>query len=253
MITKRLIPCLDVDKGRVVKGKKFVDIKDAGDAIELAKKYEKDGADELVFLDITASSDGRDIFLDLVKSVAQQIFIPFTVGGGIRSIQNIRQLLLAGADKVALNTAALETPVLIREGAAACGSQCMVVAIDVKKTGSGWSVFSHGGRKATGRDAVEWALEVERLGAGEILLTSIDRDGTKSGYDLELIQLLTRKLTIPVIASGGVGSWEDIRDAFLIGQADAALMASIVHSGEYTMTQLKKLLSEANISIRRKG
>ncbi len=251
MMTKRIIPCLDVDRGRVVKGTQFVDIRYAGDPVALAKAYAQQGADELVLLDITASIEHRDTMLDLVKSVAKEVFIPFTVGGGIRSIHHIRALLLAGADKVAINTAALQDEQLIRAAADLFGSQCIVLAMDVKQSPQGWRVYSHGGHKPTDKEAIAWATAAERLGAGEILLTSIDRDGTRRGYDLELLQSLTARLQIPVIASGGVGCWEDVRDAFTIGNADAALMASILHDGEYTIPELKRLLDAAGVAIRR--
>jgi imidazole glycerol-phosphate synthase subunit HisF len=250
MITKRLIPCLDVDKGKVVKGKKFVEICEAGDPLLLAKEYARQGADELVLLDITASHEGRNIFLDVVNTVAKQVFIPFTVGGGITSLTQMRQLLLAGADKVSINTAALQDPRLIKAAASMFGSQCVVVAIDVIKNEDSWSVYSHGGRKPTGRDAIAWAKEAEAHGAGELLVTSMDCDGTKQGYDLVLLKTLAQTVNIPIIASGGVGSWKHIRDAFLVGNADAALMASILHFKETTIPEIKTQLKQTGILVR---
>lgn len=255
MLAKRIIPCLDIDKGRVVKGVKFVNLKDAGDPVEAAQKYDESLADELVFLDITASSDNRDIILDVVRKTAESVFMPVTVGGGIRAVQDIRKLLLSGADKVSINTAALENPDLINEGAKLFGSQCIVVAMDVKKNVSAdakisWNVFSHGGRKNTGRDALAWAKEVEQRGAGEILLTSMDQDGSKSGYDLEITSRISGNVTIPVIASGGAGSLEHLCDALTIGKADAVLAASIFHFGEYTVKQAKQYLREKGVHVR---
>lgn len=255
MLAKRIIPCLDVDKGRVVKGVKFVNLKDAGDPVEAAQKYDEALADELVFLDITASSDNRDIILDVVRKTAESVFMPVTVGGGIRTVQDMRKLLLSGADKVSINTAALDNPDLINEGAKLFGSQCIVVAMDVKKNIAAdgkifWNVFSHGGRKDTGRDALVWAKEVEQRGAGEILLTSMDQDGSKSGYDLEITSRISGNVTIPVIASGGAGSLEHLCDALTIGKADAVLAASIFHFGEYTVKQAKQYLREKGVHVR---
>jgi len=250
MLTKRIIPCLDVKEGRVVKGKCFIGLQDAGDPSTLAKFYESQGADELVLLDIAATLEGRSTFLDVVSKVAKELSIPFSVGGGIRSLADIRTLLNAGADKVSLNTAALKNPELIRQASEIFGSQCVILAIDVKKTAAGWEVFSHAGTVATGLDALGWALEGARLGAGELLVTSIDRDGTQEGYDLELIEMLGRSLSIPIIASGGVGKWEDIRDAFAIGKADAALAASLFHFKGCSIRELKKLLAKEEIRVR---
>jgi cyclase len=251
---KRVIPCLDVDEGRVVKGVRFVELRDAGDPAELAAHYDRAGADELVFLDITASAQERAILLDAVARTADQVFIPLTVGGGVRSIDDMRELLTHGADKVSINTAALEEPALITEGAEIFGSQCVVLAIDARRRdeeGTGWEVFSHGGRKRTGRDAVAWAREGERLGAGEILLTSMDRDGTHDGYDLELLQAVSSAVRLPVIASGGAGNAAHIRDALTVGGAEAALAASIFHFGEVTIAQVKDELAAAGIEVRR--
>jgi imidazole glycerol-phosphate synthase subunit HisF len=250
MLTKRIIPCLDVKNGKVVKGKCFIDLQLAGDPVAMAKFYEEQGADELVLLDITASLEDRDTFLDVVIQVAKQLSIPLTVGGGIRSLSDIRRLLNAGVDKVSLNTAALKTPQLIRLAAEAFGSQCIILAIDAKKTGSEWKVFSHSGTISTGKDALSWAFEGQRLGAGELLVTSIDRDGTQEGYDLELIQMLSTHLSIPLIASGGVGKWEDIKDVFIKGKADAALAASLFHFNGCSVEQLKRLLAQENILVR---
>ncbi len=250
MITKRIIPCLDVDKGRVVKGKQFIEIQDAGDPVQLAKLYANQGADEVVILDITASLEARGTFLHTVEAVCKKLFVPLTVGGGVRTVADMRKLLMAGADKIAINSAAIADPKIISEAADMFGSQCIVIAMDVKRTSSGWTVYSHGGTRPTDLDALEWALRTQELGAGEILLTSIDRDGTRSGYDIELLQCAVSRLKIPVIASGGVGKWEDIRDAFLLGNADAALMASIVHFGEMTIPQIKTLLKDSGVSVR---
>jgi imidazole glycerol-phosphate synthase subunit HisF len=250
MLTKRIIPCLDVKDGKVVKGKYFIDLQWAGDPVAMAKFYEEQGADELVLLDITASIEGRGTFLDVVTQVAKQLSIPLTVGGGIRSLSDIRRLLNAGVDKVSLNTAALKTPQLIRKIAEAFGSQCILLAIDAKKTGSEWKVFSHNGTIPTGKEVLSWALEGQQLGAGELLITSIDRDGTQEGYDLELIQMLSTHLSIPVIASGGVGKWEDIKDVFIKGNADAALAASLFHFNICSIEQLKRLLAKENILVR---
>jgi cyclase len=250
MLTKRIIPCLDVKDGQVVKGKCFVDLQQAGDPVALARFYESQGADELVLLDITASIEERSTFLDVVTQVAKQLSIPLTVGGGIRSLSDIRRLLNAGVDKVSLNTAALKTPQLIQQAVEAFGSQCIILAIDVKKTDSGWEVFSHSGTVSTGEDALSWALEGQRLGAGELLVTSIDRDGTQEGYDLELIQMLSAHLSIPIIASGGVGKWEDIKDVFVQGKADAALAASLFHFKGCSVGELKRLLAQEDILVR---
>lgn len=251
MLAKRIIPCLDVTGGRVVKGTNFVGLRDAGDPVELAKRYDEEGADELVFLDITASSDSRKIMLDVVKRTAEELFIPFTVGGGIRSVDDFKQILAEGADKVSVNTAAIQRPELIGEAAERFGSQCVVVAIDAKRVAPGkWEVFSHGGRRATGLDALEWAKKAEELGAGEFLLTSMDADGTKKGYDVELTKRVSEAAGIPVIASGGAGSPEDLADVFLKGKADAALAASIFHYEEYSISNVKKFLREKGIVVR---
>ena len=250
MLTKRIIPCLDVKEGRVVKGKCFNDLKNAGDPVTLAKHYEQSGADELVLLDISASIEGRSTFLEVVAQVARELSIPFSVGGGIRSLDNVRALLNAGADKVSLNSAALKTPQLIQQAAKKFGSQCIILAIDVKKTESGWRVFSHSGTIATDKEVLEWALEGQNLGAGELLITSIDRDGMEQGYDLELIRMLTKQLSIPLIASGGVGKWQDIKDVFVEGEADAALAASLFHFDKCTIPQLKRLLAQEKIKVR---
>jgi cyclase len=257
MLAKRIIPCLDVTEGRVVKGVKFVDLKDAGDPAELAAYYDREGADELVFLDITASAEKRYIMLEVVKKVAEKIFIPFTVGGGINDIETMRKLLAAGADKVSINTAAVNNPNLIKNAADKFGSQCVVVAIDAEKVQSPtskvdkWEVYTHGGRTPTGMDAVEWAKKAEGLGAGEILLTSMDRDGTKDGYDLELTRAVADAVEIPVIASGGAGTMEHIYEAFIKGGADAALMASLLHYHELTIKEIKDYLANKGISVRR--
>lgn len=250
MLAKRIIPCLDVDQGRVVKGVNFVDIRDAGDPVELAALYDKKGADELVFLDITASSDKRDIMLDLVRRTAEEVFIPFTIGGGIRSTADMRELLKAGADKVSINSAAVKNPDLIKQGAQKFGSQCIVVAIDAKRTNNGWTTYIHGGRKDTGRDAIKWAQKAEELGAGEILLTSMDADGTKDGYDLQLTKAVAQAVEIPVIASGGAGELLHIKEAFSKGRADAALAASIFHFQEYTIAEVKDYLQSEGVNIR---
>ena len=251
MLKKRIIPCLDVKDGRVVKGINFVDLIDAGDPVEQASVYNKNGADEICFLDITASSDKRDILLDTVKKTAECCFVPLTVGGGVRSIQDIRKLLLAGADKVSINTAAIKNPELIRESSNKFGSQCIVVAIDAKKTAENkWTVFTHGGREATELDAVEFAKLAEKNGAGEILLTSMDRDGTKEGYDIELTKKISSSLNIPVIASGGVGNLEHLKDGILDGGASAVLAASIFHFGEYSIQEAKEYLKKENVPVR---
>lgn len=251
MLSKRVIPCLDVTDGRVVKGTKFLDLRDAGDPVECAKAYDTQGADELVFLDITASSDGRNTMLDVVRRTAEQCFMPLTVGGGIRTIDDVRTMLLAGADKVSMNTSAIQTPTLIADAANQFGSQCVVVAIDAKRNaGGGWTVFTHGGRKATDLDAVNWAREVWKLGAGEILLTSMDADGTRDGYDLDLTSAVSSAIEIPVIASGGAGTLQHMVDVLSTGHADAVLAASIFHFGEFTIAQAKRHLAEAGIPIR---
>ncbi len=252
MHTKRIIPCLDVHNGRVVKGVNFVDLKDAGDPVEIAKAYDKAGADELVFLDITATSDGRDTVVDLVRKVAESVFIPFTVGGGIRSVDDFRALLREGADKISINSSAINTPELIHDAAEKFGSQCVVVAIDAKKRldGSGWNVYKSGGRVDTGLDVVEWAKKVECLGAGEILLTSMDGDGTKSGYDLEVTRAVAETVSIPVIASGGAGKLEHFKEAFTDGKADAALAASLFHYKELEIRDVKEYLKKEGISVR---
>ena len=253
MVAKRIIPCLDINKGRVVKGVNFVNLKDAGDPIEVAKVYNENGADELVFLDITASFEKRDIIIDLVKKVAECIFIPFTVGGGITTVEDFREILKAGADKISINSSAIKNPELITDASYLFGSQCVVVAIDAKrnKETSSWNVYINGGRIDTEIDAVKWAMEVERLGAGEILLTSMDKDGTKSGYDLELTKTISNSVGIPVIASGGAGKIEDFKDVFTDGLADAALAASLFHYKEIEIEDLKDYLLENNIKVRR--
>jgi imidazole glycerol-phosphate synthase subunit HisF len=252
MLTKRIVPCLDVKDGRVVKGIQFVELRDAGDPVELAKIYDQQGADELVFLDISASHEGRKTMVEVVKAVASQLAIPFTVGGGINSVEDMKRILRAGADKVSLNTAALLNPVLIREGADYFGSQCIVVAIDAKydEESKTWNVFTHGGRKATGRNAVEWAVEAERLGAGEILLTSMDSDGAKSGFNLALTKAVGGAVSIPVIASGGAGNAEHFAEIFTEGKADAALAASIFHYQETSVEQVKNYLTEKGVHVR---
>ena len=251
MLCKRLIPCLDVKDGRVVKGVRFVELRDAGDPVAAALAYDAQGADELVFLDITASHEGRAIMLDVVRRTAEGIYMPLTVGGGVRTLQDIRTLLRAGADKVSLNTAALERPALIEEAALAFGSQCIVAAIDAKsRSDNRWEVFTHGGRRPAGRDAVEWAREVTKLGAGEILLTSMDRDGTGAGYDLALTRAVGDAVSVPVIASGGVGSLEHLREGVVEGGADAALVASLFHFGQHTVPEAKRYLAERGVPVR---
>lgn len=252
MFTKRIIPCLDVNAGRVVKGVNFVDLKDAGDPVEIAKAYDKAGADELVFLDITASSDARGTVVDMVRKVAECVFIPFTVGGGIRTVDDFRALLREGADKISINSSAINTPELIREAADKFGSQCVVVAIDAKKRadGAGWNIYKNGGRIDVGIDAVEWAKKVESLGAGEILLTSMDCDGTKAGYDLELTRAIADSVSIPVIASGGAGNLEHFKEALTEGGADAALAASLFHYKELEIKEVKEYLRENGVSVR---
>lgn len=252
MLTKRIIPCLDVKNGRVVKGVQFVELQDAGDPVEAAKAYDAAGADELVFLDITASSDGRNTVVDMVRRVAEQVFIPFTVGGGIRTLEDFKILLREGADKISVNSAAIDRPMLISEAAAKFGRQCVVVAIDAKRRadGSGWNIYKHGGRLDTGIDAVWWAKEVERLGAGEILLTSMDCDGTKAGYDNELTRAVADAVTIPVIASGGAGKLEHFYDTLTQGGADAALAASLFHYKELEIREVKQYLKEKGVPVR---
>ncbi|HET7341946.1 MAG TPA: imidazole glycerol phosphate synthase subunit HisF [Methylomirabilota bacterium] len=250
-LAKRIIPCLDVKDGRVVKGVRFVDLRDAGDPVEAALAYDAQGADELVFLDITASHEDRDIMLEVVRRTAEGIYMPLTVGGGIRSVDDVRRLLRAGADKVSLNTAALERPAVIREAAERFGSQCIVVAIDARRDTDRWTVYTHGGRRPTGRDAVAWAQEAVALGAGEILLTSMDRDGTKDGYDLELTRAISQAVSVPLIASGGAGSLEHFHEALVDGAADAALAASLFHFGIYTIAEVKDYLAERGVEVRR--
>ncbi len=250
MLAKRIIPCLDVTSGRVVKGVNFLGLRDAGDPVEVARRYDEQGADELCFLDITASSDERGMILHVISSVAEQVFIPLTVGGGVRSVDDVRALLNAGADKVSINTAAVQNPQLVREASGKVGSQCIVVAIDAKRTDGHWEVFTHGGRRATGMDALDWAERVQALGAGEILLTSMDRDGTRNGYDVALTRAISDRVEIPVIASGGVGGLEHLAEGIVQGHADAVLAASIFHYGEYTIGQAKRYLADQGIEVR---
>jgi cyclase len=251
MLAKRIIPCLDVNAGRVVKGVNFVELRDAGDPVEIARRYDEQGADEITFLDITASSDDRDIILHIVEAVASQVFIPLTVGGGVRQVEDVRRLLNAGADKVSMNTAAVNNPQLVADASAKVGAQCIVVAVDAKQTSPGrWEVFTHGGRKNTGLDAIAWARQVESLGAGEILLTSMDRDGTKAGFDLPLTRTIAEAVGIPVIASGGVGNLQHLADGVTEGRADAVLAASIFHYGEYTVRQAKEYMRSRGIEVR---
>jgi cyclase len=250
MLAKRVIPCLDVKDGRVVKGVRFLQLRDAGDPVAAAQAYDQQGADELVFLDITASHEGRAIMLDVVRRTAEGIYMPLTVGGGIRGIDDIRALLRAGADKLSLNTAALERPALVREAAERFGSQCIVVAIDAKRENGHWGVYSHGGRRPTGRDALAWVQEVAELGAGEILLTSMDRDGTKEGYDLALTRAVSEAVSIPVIASGGAGNLVHLYDGLTEGKADAVLAASIFHFGTYTVKEAKAYLGDRGVTVR---
>lgn len=254
-LAKRIIPCLDVTAGRVVKGINFVELRDAGDPIEIARRYDGEGADELTFLDITASSDGRDLILPIIEAVASQVFIPLTVGGGVRVVEDVRRLLNAGADKISINSAAIARPELVSEASAKHGSQCIVVAIDAKRVSAlgeapRWEVFTHGGRKATGLDAIAWARNMAQRGAGEILLTSMDRDGTKSGFDLELTRAVSDAVSVPVIASGGVGSLQHLVDGVTLGHADAVLAASIFHYGEHTIGAAKRFMAEQGISVR---
>ena len=253
MFTKRIIPCLDVKNGRVVKGVNFVNLQDAGDPVEIAAAYDKAGADEVVFLDITATSDARATVVDMVRKVAETVFIPFTVGGGIRTVEDFKMLLREGADKISVNSAAINRPELISEAADKFGSQCVVLAIDARKRadGSGWNVFQNGGRIDTGMDAVEWAMRADRLGAGEILLTSMDCDGTKAGYDVELTKTIAEQVSVPVIASGGAGTKEHFYDALTEGKADAALAASLFHYKELEIMDLKTYLAERGVSVRR--
>jgi cyclase len=251
MLAKRIIPCLDVTAGRVVKGVNFVELRDAGDPVEIAARYNEQGADELTFLDITASSDQRDIILHVIEAVASQVFIPLTVGGGVREVHDVRRLLNAGADKVSMNTSAVTHPQLVADASARYGAQCIVVAIDAKQTGPGhWQVFTHGGRNNTGLDAIAWAQRVEQLGAGEILLTSMDRDGTKSGFDLALTRAVSDAVGIPVIASGGVGSLQHLADGITQGRADAVLAASIFHFGQHTVGEAKRFMAAQGIPVR---
>jgi len=253
-LAKRIIPCLDVTAGRVVKGINFVGLRDAGDPVEIARRYDEQGADELAFLDITASSDGRDLIVSVVEAVAAQVFIPLTVGGGVRAVEDVRRLLNAGADKISINTAAVQNPRLVEEAAGRYGSQCIVVAVDAKRVpGAGaprWEVYTHGGRNATGLDALEWGRRMEAAGAGEILLTSMDRDGTRSGFDLELTRAFSDALAVPVIASGGVGNLDHLAEGILQGRADAVLAASVFHYGEYTVRQAKEHMAKRGIEVR---
>ena len=250
-LAKRIIPCLDVTAGRVVKGVNFVELRDAGDPVEIARRYDEQGADELTFLDITASSDGRDLILDIIEAVASQVFIPLTVGGGVRVVEDVRRLLNAGADKVGINTSAVTNPQLVEDAAGKYGSQCIVVAIDAKRVGENkWEVFTHGGRNATGLDAVEWAQHMAKRGAGEILLTSMDRDGTRSGFDLALTRAVSDAVSIPVIASGGVGGLQDLANGIKEGHADAVLAASIFHYGQHTVQEAKRFMMEQGIAMR---
>lgn len=250
-LAKRIIPCLDVTAGRVVKGINFQELRDAGDPVEIARRYDGQGADEITFLDITASSDGRDLILPIIEAVASQVFIPLTVGGGVRTVADVRRLLNAGADKVGINTSAVTNPQLVADAAHKYGSQCIVVAIDAKNVGPGkWEVFTHGGRNATGLDAVEWAQHMAKLGAGEILLTSMDKDGTRSGFDLGLTRAVSDSVSIPVIASGGVGGLQDLADGIKVGGADAVLAASIFHYGQHTVGEAKQFMAAQHIPMR---
>jgi len=251
VLARRIIPCLDVRDGRVVKGTRFVDLRDAGDPVEVAGAYERQGADEVVFLDITASWEKRSILMDVVRRTAEEVFMPLTVGGGVASSEDVRALLSAGADKVAINTAAVADPSLVEEAARRFGSQCIVVAVDARRRDGTWEVYTHGGREPTGLDAVEWALECERRGAGEILLTSMDRDGTKEGYDLELTRAVSEALTLPVIASGGAGTLEHLYEGLCVGKADAVLAASIFHFGTYTIGEAREYLAGKGIHVRK--
>ena len=250
MLAKRIIPCLDVKDGRVVKGTQFVDLKDAGDPVENAKRYDRQGADEIAFLDITASYEKRDILIDIVRRTAGEIFIPLTVGGGIRRLEDIRKLLKAGADKVSINTAAVRAPRFVERASKRFGSQCIVIAIDAKRKDKGWEVYTHGGRVPTGIDALLWAKQMEEMGAGEILLTSMDRDGTKDGYDIDLTRTISESVGIPVIASGGVGTLEHLYEGLVHGKASAVLAASIFHYREFTIAQVKSYLKERGVTVR---
>lgn len=255
MLAKRIIPCLDVTNGRVVKGVNFVELRDAGDPVEIARRYDEQGADEITFLDITATSDGRDLMLNIIEAVASQVFIPLTVGGGVRALEDVRRLLNAGADKISMNSSAVSNPQLVSDASARHGAQCIVVAIDAKKVSAEgevprWEVFTHGGRKGTGLDAVAWAREMAQRGAGEILLTSMDRDGTKAGFDLDLTRAVSDAVPVPVIASGGVGNLQHLTDGIKLGHADAVLAASIFHYGEYTVGQAKQFMAENGIPVR---
>jgi imidazole glycerol-phosphate synthase subunit HisF len=249
-LAKRVIPCLDVTAGRVVKGVRFVELRDAGDPVEIAARYDAEGADELAFLDITASSDERDILLHVIEAVASQVFIPLTVGGGVRKVEDVRRLLNAGADKVSINTAAVQNPELVRAASDKVGCQCIVVAIDARKSANGWEVYTHGGRKPTGLDAVQWARRMTEAGAGEILLTSMDRDGTRDGFDLELTRAVANAVSVPVIASGGVGSKEHLASGVLEGRADAVLAASVFHFGDFTVRAAKEHMRSRGIEVR---
>ena len=249
-LSKRIIPCLDIDKGRVVKGKSFINLVDAGDPSELSKHYNAEGADELVFLDITASHEQRKAIIDVVEKVSSEVFIPLTVGRGIRNLDNISELLLAGADKVSINTSAIENPEFIKKSSSKFGSQCIVVAIDAKKTNGSWNVYTYGGRKDTGINVIEWARKANEYGAGEILLTSMDMDGNKDGYDIDLLNIVSNEVNIPVIASGGAGTMEHIYDALVVGNSDAVLAASIFHFEELTIQQVKKFLNSKGVSVR---
>lgn len=250
MLAKRIIPCLDVTNGRVVKGINFVELQDAGDPVEIARRYNEAGADELTFLDITASSDNRDLILHIIEAVASEVFIPLTVGGGVRAVGDVQRLLNAGADKVSINTAAVTNPQLVKDAADRYGSQCIVVAIDAKRVGDHWEVFTHGGRTPTGLDVVEWAKKMENLGAGELLLTSMDRDGTKSGFDLDLTSMVSDAVDVPIIASGGVGNLQHMVDGVKQGHADAVLAASIFHFGEYGIDEAKRYMKQHGIEVR---
>ncbi len=251
-LAKRIIPCLDVTNGRVVKGVNFVELRDAGDPVEIARRYDEQGADELTFLDITATSEGRDLILHIIEAVASQVFIPLTVGGGVREVADVQRLLNAGADKVSINSSAVARPELVAEASGRYGSQCIVVAIDAKKKaeGAGWEVYTHGGRKPTGLDVVEWARKMQQLGAGELLLTSMDRDGTKAGFDLALTRAVAEAVDVPVIASGGVGKMEDFATGILEGKADAVLAASVFHYGELSVRQVKQYMATRGIEVR---
>jgi len=249
-LAKRVIPCLDVNAGRVVKGVNFVGLRDAGDPVEIASRYDGEGADEVCFLDITASSDERDLLLHVIEAVAERVFIPLTVGGGVRQLTDVRRLLNAGADKVSINTAAVQNPSLVREASDIVGCQCIVVAIDAKKSGASWEVYTHGGRRATGIDAVDWARRMAAAGAGEILLTSMDRDGTRDGFDIALTRAVADAVTVPVIASGGVGSMDHLAEGVLAGGADAVLAASVFHFGDFTVRQAKEHMRSRGIEVR---